>query len=315
VRSAPYAGLLGLPAHSARLTAHAFNVRSRATKRERLRGEDTARRGIHGRGARIPRRDVGDFVEEQNPVTACSGDRSTQRVPRPRVRTHDSPDEPQALWFSDPAQVVESYVRRRDAGHQYRIESVWKAGPERDRVAGCERDDFTRIRCLVGVENQRPERCGWLGAPDYAGEEIECRGARQRGARWARAAGEGRRLEERDHRYMRCWRAMAPRASRRKREDELRYCFGGAAGLRCMEAGKGEVRRGSAIGRQYGRALGLASLDGYEWSVLQRVEEMAIAGELMVIIAGEALPGDEHVRLAAQAPAERGMRAAAGAGQ
>ena len=52
-----------------------------------------------------------------------------------------------------------------------------------------------------------------------------------------------------------------------------------------------------------------------EWSVLQRVEEMAVAGELMVIIAGEAVPGDEHVRLAAQAPAERGMRPAAGAGQ
>ena len=108
---------------------------------------------------------------------------------------------------------------------------------------------------------------------------------------------------------------MAPRASRRKREDELRYCFGGAAGLRCMEAGKGEVRRGGAIGRQHGRVLGLASLDGDEWSVLQRVEEMAVAGELMVIIVGEAVPSDEDVRFAAQAPAERGMRPAAGAGQ
>ena len=108
---------------------------------------------------------------------------------------------------------------------------------------------------------------------------------------------------------------MAARASGRKGEDELRYCFRGAAGLRCMEAGKGEVRRGGAIGRQHSRVLGLASLDGDEWSVLQRVEEMAIAGELMVIIAGEAVPGDEHMRLATQAPAERGVRPAAGAGQ
>ena len=211
--------------------------------------------------------------------------------------------------------MLEREVRRRNAGDQHRIVSAGKARPECDRVARSERDDFTSIRCLVGVENERPERFRWLGALDDAGEEIERRQARQPWARWAHATGKGRRVEERDHRHMRWRRAVAARSAGRKREDELRYCFCGATGLWCMEAGKGEARRCRAVGRQYGRGLSLASLHGHERAVLRRVEEMAMAGEPMVEIAGEAVPGDEHVRFTAEAPSQRGVRSAAGTGQ
>jgi hypothetical protein len=210
---------------------------------------------------------------------------------------------------------LEREVRRRHARDQHRIGSAGNPRPECDRVARCERDDFPRIGCLVGVENEGPERFRWLGALDDAGEEIERRRARQRWARWAGAAGKGRRVEERDHRHMRWRRAVAAGSAGRKRENEFRYRFGGAARLRCMEAGEGETRGRRAVGRQNGRALSRASILGHEHAVSQRVEQMAIAGELLVEIAGEPVPRNEHVCFTAEAPPERGMLSAAGAAQ
>ena len=82
-----------------------------------------------------------------------------------------------------------------------------------------------------------------------------------------------------------------------------------------MKTSEGQPRGRRAVRRQNRHAAAVARVDGDERPSLQRGTQIVVVGQLAVEIACESIIGDEHVRFAAQAPAERGMLPAAGAGQ
>jgi len=70
-----------------------------------------------------------------------------------------------------------------------------------------------------------------------------------------------------------------------------------------------------AAAREHRRARSTPAVDRDERMTFEDVQQIPLAGQLVVEIARERIVGDEHVRLAAEAPAQRGVRAAAGARQ
>ena len=82
-----------------------------------------------------------------------------------------------------------------------------------------------------------------------------------------------------------------------------------------MEACDGHLRQRGAVRREDRDAGAVAGVHGDERPSLQRGTQILVAGQLAVEIACESIIGDEHVRFAAQAPAECGVPPATGACQ
>ena len=82
-----------------------------------------------------------------------------------------------------------------------------------------------------------------------------------------------------------------------------------------MKTGEHQPRRGRAARRQYRRAMSTVGINGDEWFAAQRVGEIAppVACELVVQVPRKSVAGDENVRFAAEAPAERGRPPVTGA--
>ncbi len=82
-----------------------------------------------------------------------------------------------------------------------------------------------------------------------------------------------------------------------------------------MEACDGHLRRRGAVRRENRDAGAGACVHGDQRPSFQRSTQILFVGQLAVEIACEPIIGDEHVRFAAQAPAERGVPPATGACQ
>ena len=233
-----------------------------------------------------------------------------------------------SLRSDDPAQLVQIEIGRRDARDQRRIDrglgdSRDKRRAESDCVAGSQRDDLPRIRGLIGVDRGRMQE-GEAGASAPIFRSLgDAPNQRARGGRResrpvrAGATGEWRCVEQRHDGHVGRRRAAAARSAGRERQHELRDDAGVAAGLRCMEARECQPRRRSAVRRQHRRAARLTrgGIHSDEGVPLECVHQVAAPVEVMVEIAREAIVGDEDVRFATQAPAQRGTLPASGACQ
>ena len=106
---------------------------------------------------------------------------------------------------------------------------------------------------------------------------------------------------------------MSGGSAGRERQDQLGDDVRRAARARRVETGEREPSGRRAIGGEHrGAAIG-AGVDGDEGMPFERAGQIAFARQVVIEVAREAVVGDEDVRLAAQAPAERRMVAAAGA--
>lgn len=82
-----------------------------------------------------------------------------------------------------------------------------------------------------------------------------------------------------------------------------------------MEACDGYLRRRGAVRRQDRDAGAVSGVHRDERPSFQHGTQILVVGQLAVEIACEPIIGDEHVRFAAQAPAECGVPPATGACQ
>ena len=126
-------------------------------------------------------------------------------------------------------------------------------------------------------------------------------------------SSERRRVEQRDDGPMRGRRAAARAAAGREREHQLCDESLESACLRGVETCESQTSGGRPVRGQDGRAPIAGRLDRHEGLPCELVHQIALAGELVVKVVREAVVGYEDVRLAAQAPAQRGVRAAGGA--
>lgn len=147
-----------------------------------------------------------------------------------------------------------------------------------------------------------------VGALRDAGHETKRGLSSQRRRRRAGATRERLRIEERDNRDVRRRRTVTRGTSWRKREYQLRDGFGIPARLGRVKASEHQPRRGRAARREYRRAASTVGINGDERFAAQRVGEIAAAAarDLVVQIPRKSVAGNEDVRFAAEAPAERG---------
>ena len=216
-------------------------------------------------------------------------------------------------------QLSQLEIRGSDAGNQDRVAvSCGVAGSEPNRVAPTEGDDLARVRSLIVVHrelsDQRRARSSThaLGALRYAIHKVARPRTRERGPWRARAPGEWRPVEERDHCDMGRRSGAASGSTGWKRQHELGDHAGVAAGATRVKSSQREPCRGGAVRREHRRAAGPAGFDSDQCAPRERIGEPAGSRQLPVEIARIAVTRDENVRLAAEAPPERRRMPATG---